>query len=140
MNLWITIAAFAVVQAIAVVFFGFVVNEFKGSSVALLFAATTFVIMVVALAFVKYKELTKLNYLKSLGILLLIYIPSPVLGRLYWILVRGNFGTVDWSENLIGMLVFYVLGIGMALVVAIFFRRKTQQNGNVPLEINPDDL
>ena len=82
--------------------------------------------MLVALHIVSKKPNINLNYLKSLGILSLIYLPAPIISRLFWGILRNNFGTVDWTDDIIGMMVFAIAGLIPALIISIFFRQKKQ--------------
>ena len=100
--------------------------DMEGSVRFFLFILLSSVHMVVALYIVNKKSNISLNYLKSLGILSLIYLPAPVISRLFWGILRNNFGTVDWTDDLIGLVVFAFAGLVPALIISIFFRNKKQ--------------
>ena len=84
----------------------------------------TIIIMVACLYYIKRNSVVQLNYFKSFGILMLIYTPPIFLSRLFWGIVRDNFGTVDWTENIAGWIAFITFGLFITSVISIFFRKK----------------
>ncbi len=63
---------------------------------------------------------------KCLLICTVILILSPFVARMYWIIVNDNFGNYDWTENLPGLLMYYLLKVGVAIIVAILFSIRLQ--------------
>lgn len=121
---------FVLIQAALIIFYQFLQDtllaDMEGSVRFFLFILLSSVHMLIALYIINKKSNISLNYLKSLGILSLIYLPAPIISRLFWGVLRNNFGTVDWTDDLIGLIVFAIAGLIPALIISIFFRRKKQ--------------
>lgn len=129
-DLFKEIYIFVLIQTALIIFYQFLQDtllaDMEGSVRFFLFILLSSFHMLIALYIINKKSNISLNYLKSLGILSLIYLPAPIISRLFWGVLRNNFGTVDWTDDLIGLIVFAIAGLIPALIISIFFRQKKQ--------------